>query len=446
MTPFRRLGKIFIHLALLSLSLVFLLPWSGRCDDLSKVSNPAGLSTFFGGEVKLKGSVSDPPGDSLFTPVGTSPNADAGFNARLKGEVSFADPIDLEIHYELVGLTGGTWRDGRKLARLYPWPGGEAGFGLRPISDRRRLFDLTKVIDEGEDGILYHRLDRLALTWKDRGRMLRLGRQAVTWGHGFLFNPMDLLNPFAPTDIERDYKIGDDMAFFQNPWGRGGDLQLVMVPRRHPESGKVAANQSSFAAKVHFATGTVETDLMAARHYGDSVVGWGTVGYLANAAWRLDFTWTLPDSEEESDYLSAVANIDTSWVWLGKNWYGLLEFHYNGLGRDDYANSLRQERIAERLDRGELFVLGRFYLGAILQVELHPLVNLYLTIISNLEDPSGILQPRLLWDVGQNLRLTVGGNFYCGGPETEYGGFETAGAGLTQRPAPSVFCWLSWYF
>ena len=33
-----------------------------------------------------------------------------------------------------------------------------------------------------------------------------VGRQAVTWGNGLIFNPMDLFNPFSPVDIERDYK------------------------------------------------------------------------------------------------------------------------------------------------------------------------------------------------------------------------------------------------
>jgi hypothetical protein len=48
--------------------------------------------------------------------------------------------------------------------------------------------------------------------------------------------------------------------------------------------------------------------------------------------------------------------------------------------------------------------------------------------------------------MSQSLRLTVGGNIYYGGSGTEYGGFRIVGADLTQRPADSAFCWLSWYF
>ena len=58
---------------------------------------------------------------------------------------------------------------------------------------------------------------------------LSIGRQAVTWGNGYVFNPMDLVNPFPPTDIERDYKIGSDMVIGLVNLGTSGDLQLVYV-------------------------------------------------------------------------------------------------------------------------------------------------------------------------------------------------------------------------
>ena len=38
-------------------------------------------------------------------------------------------------------------------------------------------------------------------------------------GERVFFNPMDLFNPFAPTDIEREYKIGDDMAYAKIAFG-----------------------------------------------------------------------------------------------------------------------------------------------------------------------------------------------------------------------------------
>jgi hypothetical protein len=258
---------------------------------------------------------------------------------------------------------------------------------------------------------------------------------------------MDLFNPFAPTDIERDYKVGDDMVSTQVPVHHLGDLEFLYVPRRDPDDHDVEWNESSLAGKLHVAAGTTEFDLMAARHFEDHVVGVGGTGYLGNAAWRMDATWTFLDEDSNNDdYLSFVANIDYSWVWWQRNFYGLIEFYYNGLGDDDYIDALTDPDIIERLDRGELFVLGRGYLSAEMQMELHPLVNLFFGVINNLEDPSGIIQPRAVWNFAQDFELTVGANISYGEDGTEFGGIEIPFTDLIIKAPDSAFIWLSYYF
>jgi hypothetical protein len=121
---------------------------------------------------------------------------------------------------------------------------------------------------------------------------------------------------------------------------------------------------------------------------------------LGDAAWRLD-GWTFLDDND--DYLSLVANLDYSWVWFGKNFYGFVEYYFNGLGKDDYQDAVLDPAITERVARGELFTLGRNYLSGHIQLELHPLFKVFVTSINNVEDPSGILQPYAAWDITQNL-------------------------------------------
>jgi len=71
---------------------------------------------------------------------------------------------------------------------------------------------------------------------------------------------------------------------------------------------------------------------------------------------------------------------------------------------------------------------------AILHVELHPLFNAYLTMITNVANPSGVIQPRATWNVTQNFELTLGGNLYYGAEGTEYGGFELPGTEYLNTP------------
>jgi hypothetical protein len=309
------------------------------------------------------------------------------------------------------------------------------------------LLDLTRVIDSNDRRALYHRLDRLVLTVVPDWGSIRIGRQAYTLGNGLIFNPMDLLNPFAPTDIEREYKIGDDMALVQWQAWQNGDLQFVHVARRDPRTHHRRTSHASTAAVLQTGCGTQDFTLLATRHYDDYVLGAGTAGYLADAAWRLDATYTfLADGDNQDGYLSLVANMDYSWVWWRTNFYGLLEYFHNGLGNDDPARALADENLAVRLARGELFNLGRHYLAQEIRVELHPLVNLYATNITNLEDPSGLIQPRVVWDVTASWRFTLGAIGYYGGRDTEYGGFQPQNLPFEIQPADAVYAWLAFYF
>ena len=274
----------------------------------------------WGGYAKVRGSVLWPDDESYFQPVGTDPYYNGNTEVRLKSKLFFGEWGDFETHYEAVFSGGDTRRKEKTLERLYPGLFNTGVVAGDPLSDKRRLMDLTKTIDENDNHIFYHRLDRLSLTLMPEWGVARIGRQAVTWGNGFLFNPIDLFNPFSPADIEREYKIGDDMVFTQFSVNKIGDSQFLYVPRREPKTGDVEWNQSSLAGKLHFARGTTEFDIMVAKHYRDTVVGFGSTGYLGDTAWRLDGTWTFLDEDHGTDdYLSVVANIDYSWVWWKKN-------------------------------------------------------------------------------------------------------------------------------
>jgi len=407
------------------------------------------LSPQWGGHLRARGSAGRPDDQSVYDLVGTRTYYDGSLEFRLKNKLFFEDWGILETHYEAFLNGGDTREKGRELERRFPdlFGGGFEAAGVRPVEDDRRLLDLTGTLDRSDGHILYHRLDRLVLTLQPRWGTVRLGRQALTWGNGMLFNPMDLFNPFAPTDVDRDYKIGDDMAVAQFTLEDIGEFQVLYVPRRDPLSGDVEWDSSAVAGKYHFFKGSREFDLMLARNYENLVFGAGALGYLGSTAWRVSGTWTfLPEESEADHYLSLVANLDYSWVWWERNWYGFLEFYYNGLGENDYTQALSDPDLVRALDRGEIFTLGRIYTAGHVNLEIHPLVNLFLTGILNFTDPSLVLQPRGVWSITQDLDLMLGATLYAGGPGTEYGGFDLPGADFQIVPADNAYVWLTWYF
>jgi hypothetical protein len=405
------------------------------------------VESHWGGHLRFTGGTSWPENQSYLQPADQGGFYDGSIDFRLNNKLFFAEWGYFETHYEIVASGGDTQRHEKALQENNPDLFKYGFLAGSPPDDDRRLLDLTKTLHQNDGYVLYHRLDRFSLTLQPQWGTIRIGRQALTWGNGLLFNPMDLFNPFAPTDIIRDYKVGDDMLTVNCPLYPSGNLQLLYVPRRNPANGHVENSQSSTAAKLHVSAGTTEFDVMAARHYNDTVVGLGSTGYFRDAAWRLDTTYThLGHDSGRSGFFSLVGNMDYAWVWQGKNYYGFMEFYYNNLGKEIYSEALADPDIFKRLARGEMFTLGRAYISAEIQIELHPLLNLYLTLIDNLHDPSGIIQPRLIWDVAQNVQLTCGADLYYGGADTEFGGFELPSSNLTYQPADHVFLRLTCFF
>jgi hypothetical protein len=405
------------------------------------------IETEWGGRLRLLGNASWHDDDSIFDRVETDPFYDGTADFRLKNKTYFSQQIYLTTHYEAIYSGGDTRQAVNELEFVFPELFDDGLLSRGSPSDDRRFFDFTHIIHEDSSSIFFHRLDRLFLTWQPEWGVVQIGRQAVTWGSGFLFNPFDLFNPFAPTDIIRDYKMGDDMINVQFSANDLGDFQVLYVARRNPDNDEVEFAQSSLAGKWHFAVGTTEFDIIAAEHFEDEVIGIGSTGYLKEAAWRRDATWTfLQKDAQEDGFLSLVANMDYSWVWGNRNFYGFIEFYFNGLGNENYSEAITDLNIIERINRGEIFTLGRKYLSGSIQVELHPLFNFFLTSINNIADPSGILQPYAVWNITEDLEFTFGGIVYWGGSETEYGGFTIPGTEFDLTRPDTAFLWLTYYF
>ena len=402
------------------------------------------FDSHWGGRFKFTGTGSRVTDNTLFAPVGTGNYYDGSANFRLINETFFTDSLFFEVDYELIWAGGDTIRKQNELKEIFPNLSGDLFLLGAPLDDDRRLMDLTHTVKEEDSWFLLQRLDRLYLALNQTWGSVRVGRQAVTWGNGFVFNPMDLFNPFPPTAIDRDYKVGDDMINAQISLSQLGNAQLLYVSRRNPANNRVELDQASVAAKLHFAAATTEFDLMASKHFEDSVIGIGSTGYLGDAAWRLDGTWTFLDGGD--DYLSLVANLDYSWVWSDKNVYGFIEYYFNGLGKDSYSDALLDPDITDRLARGDLFVLGRNYVSGHIQIELHPLFQVFFTAINNVADPSGILQPYATWDLAQNLQLTAGVSVSYGAKGTEFGGFALPGTDIRTKSPDNAYLWLIYYF
>ncbi|MCK5096566.1 MAG: hypothetical protein KAR45_00605, partial [Desulfobacteraceae bacterium] len=79
-----------------------------------------------------------------------------------------------------------------------------------------------------------------------------------------------------------------------------------------------------------------------------------------------------------------------------------------------------------------------------IRMELNPLLNFNFTIIANLNDPSYLLQPGLVWNVAENFEITIGANFTIGGKDDEYG--QVSSFSKIMDYGSSLFLWAVFFF
>ncbi len=351
----------------------------------------------FGGHTKLRLVGQSYPDDSLFRDLVGSTSLDGAGELRLNFSAK-RDGWSFHSDYQLLGL----------YSEFLP---------LGMPNDDRRLFDLTKTISESTDSALLHRLDRLWFGYAGEKAVVRVGRQALSWGNGLFFAPMDLVNPFDPTTIDTEYKTGDDMVYAQYLRDNGDDVQGAAVFRRDSASGDVKSDQGTIALKYHGFAGETEYDILVAENYGDIVLGFGGAGSLGGAVWRGDVVVTDTDSDT---IIEVVANLSYSWLWGEHNVSGTAEYYFDG---DD-----------------------RNYLAGSLMIEMSALWMITPTLVANVDDPSALLQLVTQYSLGDNMTFLGSLNLPLGSNGTEFGGPES---GIPNRYLSfdvGVFAQLAWYF
>lgn len=385
----------------------------------------ADANTEFGGHTKLRVVGQTYPSDSLLHDLFGSSSIDTQGDLRLNLEHRQSG-WTFKTNYQLAVLNGETF--------ILP-------------NDSRRLFDLTSVIDQGSESALAHRLDRLWVGYTSEKTVVRFGRQALSWGNGMFYAPMDLVNPFDPAAVDTEYKAGDDMLYLQYLRDSGADIQGAYVIRRDYLSGDVDSDAATIVTKYHGFRGEGEFDVLVARHYGDNVLGLGASHAIGGAIWSGDLVVTDTDLDT---IVQLSTNLSYSWNWGGKNMSGVVEYHFNGFGQHsgnyDPLSLVGNPDLLLRLGRGESFTIGRHYLAGSVLIEMTPLWSISPTLLMNASDPSGLLQLISNYSLSDNMALLGSLNFALGSNGSEFGGIEAGVPNRYLSTDAGVFAQWAWYF
>ncbi|MDX1301568.1 hypothetical protein [Photobacterium sp.] len=382
------------------------------------VASAQDLNVDWHGHIKGLLNVQTYPGDSLINQLGYNETLDINSDTRL-GLDSSMGAWKLNVDYQFVTLAGERYELAQRLPANPLLP-------AREINDDHRLFDLTHVITTHDRHALVQRLDRLSLSVHFDNLVLKAGRQAISWGNGLIYAPMDFFNPFSPASIDKEYKSGDDLFYGQYLTERGDDVQFVWVGRRDVQ-GNVSSKVDSLAVKYHSFGEESEWDFLLGEHFEDDVAGLGFVSNIGSAVWRSDATLTRT---ADKNVWSFVSNWSYSWVWADKNISAIAEYYYNGFGQagGNYSAAAlaNNPALLSRIARGELYTLGRHYLASSLTIEMSPLWLLTPSTFINLSDSSALFQVISQHDIEQDLQLLVAVNLPVGAKGTEFGGIEVS--------------------
>lgn len=293
------------------------------------------------------------------------------------------------------------------------------------------LFDLTWTTPEdgGSGTTVQGRTDRLLLQGEFGPVTVALGRQPLSFGSGMFYTPLDLVSPFFPGTIDSEYKPGVDAAQVSIYSGYSFEQRLVvawvgdcsLVGGGEPSAsnaGNCARDDTpdagvedlAVASWTRVTVGVSDLALFLGEVHDDEVVGLSVVTAVGPVGLHGDASLTLPPGHldgrdpTEDPFVRAVVGAD----WRPGSRTTLSgEAYVQSNGATDPADYLAQAQ-GDRYLRGELWALGRSYVGLSWAQELRPTITSSLAVIANVEDPSAMVIPGVNVSVADNADLSAG--------------------------------------
>jgi hypothetical protein len=332
--------------------------------------------------------------------------------SRLKLEASFPDGLGIEAH-GVFSLLSPTATVAQSIAS----------------GTTRRFLRLQHTFESGNEASMTLEADRLNARWEGGGVRLVAGRQAITWGVNFFWPALDLFAPFAPERIDREYKPGVDAVRGTLALGKLSQIDMVGAVL-----GSSLARDGSAGAVARVNLGPADVGLMLGRFHTDTVVGGFVTANVLGTGLRGEVAFT-----DSGDRLDAELGRRQFWragIGLDRQLTPTVsvtgELAWNGFGAtrpEEYPRIAS----ADRVRRGEVNALGRYYFGGSVSWQAHPLLVLTGTTLINLGDGSALLLPHADWSLSDSISLVFGGAFGIGAgargdgrPGSEYGGAPPA--------------------
>jgi hypothetical protein len=276
---------------------------------------------------------------------------------------------------------------------------------------------------------------KLVLPWLD----VTIGRQAITFGKAYFYNPLDVFLAFNPTQFDRDYKAGVDAIKIDIPLGDFSGINLVGVLGRrlsvlqsYQSDQALDADWYGSALLARVFTNFFEWDfaLQSGKVYGGYQLGGALSGELFEIEVRMEAAYLFADDDRyQLPLMPGEYELESNFtavLGVGRRFENTLtieaEYLFNGLGDPDnlYAAAMR-------LGGGNGYHMGKHIAGLVLTYEILPILNGSLAWLFSFSDYSSLVQPGLSLSVSDESDFVFGALIGLGkrptasGLESEFG-------------------------
>jgi len=288
-------------------------------------------------------------------------------------------------------------------------------------------------------------LDRAWVAYQPGWGAVTVGRQAIGFGRGEFFGAVDILAPFSPLELDREWRRGVDAAQADVRIGDRLSVNAVAAAGSNPlaAGAPVTRDDSAFAGRVRGDLGWLDAEVIAGRRGRDGLAGVSASLPLGGPEIHGEGAVFLTRGDVPDSGLLGARNAVPKAVVGGSNHFAwgqgvdvALEYHYSGFGLKDVSTLpswLATPGYAARILRGDTQIPGRQAGSLNVSWPFTPLTTLSLHWVQSLVDRSGALAPALTWNFAESVTLAASGVVGFGAgpsggvPRTQFGGLNPAG-------------------
>lgn len=287
------------------------------------------------------------------------------------------------------------------------------------IENDYRVDDLNSMIYPEEDKVssfsIMQNLDRFYFSINIGFADLYIGRQSIAWGSGKMFNPTDVIVPFNFNELDTEDKRGVDAIRLRIQTGSLSEIDFGVVFSKDFKF----ENSSAFIRTKFFVLNT-DVSLLVMYLKKSLLIGFDLTRAIGGAGFWIEASYFSPNTfsdykDNEKDNFRFVVGIDYNFSF---NVYAFIEYYHNTNGyTPDYDYTAFYK--SKMFNNESVFFMAKDYIDFGFTYNIIPLLPLSFSFIYNINDSSLVLSPTLVYNIKENMYLSLGA-FVCLGENPEF--------------------------